>query len=293
MSRAQAGRITPVINRVRGLRKRFRRLSASGYASIAVMIVVVLIALFPAVFATHNPNVPDFASRLSAPSTAHWFGTDELGRDLFSRVMHGTRISFFASLGVVLITMLIGVPLGLIAGYVRGPVSEIILRVSDIFIAFPSLIMAMALVAVLGPGVENAMIALGLVWWPQYTRLVRGQVLQLRQMPYVEAADALGASAGRIIFRHLLPNSLTPLLVKVSLDVGVAILSLASFSFLGLGAAPPSPELGSLVAQGRDFFLDAWWYTTFPGLMILVIGLVFNTVADDLRDILDPSLRYS
>jgi peptide/nickel transport system permease protein len=275
------------------LTRSLRKLSFSGYVSGLLLILVLLVVALPGVFATHNPTVPDFGSRLTAPSLAHWFGTDELGRDIYSRIIHGTRISFLAAVGIVLITVLIGVPLGLVSGYTSGPVSETIMRVSDIFIAFPSLIMAMAIVAVLGPGIENAIIALALVWWPQYTRLVRAQVLQLKQLPYIEAVNALGASGTRVVFRHLLPNSVTPLIVKISLDIGVAILSLASFSFLGLGAAPPSPELGSLVSQGRDFFLDAWWYTTFPGAVILLIGLVFNTLADDLRDVLDPSLRYN
>jgi len=283
----------PVL-RIRGRRvsSLLRQVSPLGWASLLVCLVAIVAALFPGLFATDDPFALAMGQRLKSPSPEAWFGTDELGRDLFSRVMHGVRLSLGSALGVVLLTALVGIPIGILAGYLGGWVDTALMRLADMFIAFPSLIMAMAIVTVLGPGLTNAMIALALVWWPQYARLARGQVLQLREMQYVEAAGALGATSGRIMSRHLLPNSLTPLAVKMSLDVSVAILTTASFSFLGLGAAPPSPELGSLVTQGRNYFLQAWWYTTMPGAVILLISLAFNVIADDLRDLLDPSLRH-
>ncbi len=283
----------PVL-RIRGRRvsSLLRQVSPLGWVSLLVCLVAIVAALFPGLFATDDPFALAMGQRLKPPSPEAWFGTDELGRDLFSRVMHGVRLSLGSALGVVLLTALVGIPIGILAGYLGGWVDTALMRLADMFIAFPSLIMAMAIVTVLGPGLTNAMIALALVWWPQYARLARGQVLQLREMQYVEAAGALGATSGRIMSRHLLPNSLTPLAVKMSLDVSVAILTTASFSFLGLGAAPPSPELGSLVTQGRNYFLQAWWYTTMPGAVILLISLAFNVIADDLRDLLDPSLRH-
>ncbi len=267
------------------------RLSPLGSMSLVIVIVALALTIVPDLFATHDPRAINVIRRLQPPSLEAWFGTDELGRDLFSRVVHGIRLSLGAALGVVVLTALIGIPVGVVAGYLGGWFDTVVMRIADVFIAFPSLIMAMAIVTVLGPGLGNAMIALAMVWWPQYARLARGQVLQLRELPYIEAASALGARAGRIMLRHLLPNALTPLVVKMSLDVSVAILATASFSFLGLGASPPSPELGSLVTQGRNYFLDGWWYTTLPGAVILVLSLAFNVLADDLRDILDPSLR--
>jgi len=269
-----------------------RRLSPLGWASLVLVVLAVAMALFPQLFATDDPFAIAMGQRLRPPSAEAWFGTDELGRDLYSRVVHGVRLSLGSALGVVLLTALVGIPIGILAGYLRGWFDTVLMRIADMFIAFPSLIMAMAIVTVLGPGLTNAMIALALVWWPQYARLARGQVLQLRETQYVEAAGALGATSGRIMTRHLLPNAPTPLAAEMSLDVSVAILTTASFSFLGLGAAPPSPELGSLVTQGRNYFLQGWWYTTMPGAVILVVSLAFNVIADDLRDVLDPSLRY-
>lgn len=275
----------------RSVRARLRRVSPLGWVAMVVALVAILIALFPDRFATRDSLAIDIRNRLDPPSAEAWFGTDELGRDLYSRTVQGIRLSLGSALGVVLLTALVGIPVGILSGFLGGWLDVVLMRIADMFIAFPQLIMAMAIVTVLGPGLTNAMIALAIVWWPQYARLARGQVLQLREVQFVEAATALGARSGRIMARHLLPNSLTPLIVKMSLDVSVAILATASFSFLGLGAAPPSPELGSLVTQGRNYFLQAWWYTTMPGAVILVLSLSFNVIADDLRDMLDPTLR--
>jgi len=269
-----------------------QRLSPLGIIALVIILLALVATVFPKIFAPYNPNVLNIIDRLQPPSTSYPFGTDELGRDLFSRTIHGVRLSLGASLMVVVISTIIGTPIGLLAGYMGGRIDALLMRLADILIAFPSLIMAMAIVTVLGPGLQNAMVALALVWWPQYARLARGQAMQIRGLPYIEAATALGLSNGRILFRHVLPNTLTPLFVKMSLDVSLAILATASFSFLGLGAAPPSPELGSLVTQGRNYFLEAWWYTTFPGAVILLLSLAFNIIADDLRDVLDPTLRF-
>lgn len=280
---------TPEVSRRR--LPRWARLSPLGWGAFVVVVLSLAIAAVPQLFATHDPLGFNIGQRLRPPSEAAWFGTDELGRDLYSRVIHGIRLSLSASIGIVILTALVGIPVGIVAGYLGRGFDLVLMRLADMFIAFPSLIMAMAIVTVLGPGLRNSMIALALVWWPQYARLARGQVLQLRELPYIEAAAALGARSGRIMWRHLLPNAFTPIAVKMSLDVSVAILATASFSFLGLGASPPSPELGSLVTQGRNYFLQAWWYTTLPGVAILLVSLAFNVLADDLRDLLDPSLQ--
>lgn len=272
--------------------RNLRRLSPLGIGAAIVLLLALLISLFPGLFTEGAPNVMNMVERLQPPSFRHPFGTDELGRDLYTRSMFGIRLSLGAAVSVVLLSALIGVPFGLIAGFAGGRTDAILMRFADILIAFPSLIMAMAIVTVLSPGLVNAMIALALVWWPHYARLVRGQTLQVREMPFVEAAGALGMRRFRILWRHVFPNTLSPILVKMSLDVSLAILATASFSFLGIGATPPSPELGSLVTQGRNYFLEAWWYTTFPGLVILLLSLAFNVVADDVRDVLDPTLRY-
>lgn len=282
----------PTRTRAKRARRLLRRLSPLGIAATLVMLTSAAIAFFPGFFSLSDPMALNMVERLASPSLSHPFGTDELGRDLWSRSMHGIRLSLGASLAVVLLSAVLGVPFGLVAGFAGGRTDAILMRFADILIAFPSLIMAMAIVTVLGPGLPNAMIALALVWWPQYARLVRGQAMQVREMPYIEAASALGMRNGRILAHHVFPNTLTPIVVKMSLDVSLAILATASFSFLGLGASPPSPELGSLVTQGRNYFLEAWWYTTFPGVVILLLSLAFNVIADDLRDALDPSLRF-
>lgn len=280
------------VGRLRRWLRPLRRLSPLGIVAALTMAMALIVALAPGVFALYDPMALNMAERLEAPSLRHPFGTDELGRDLFSRAMYGVRLSLGAAVAVVLFSALIGVPFGLLSGFTGGRLDAVMMRVADILIAFPTLIMAMAIVTVLSPGLFNAMIALALVWWPQYARLVRGQAMQVREMPYIEAAIALGSGGGRILWRHMFPNTLSPILVKMSLDVSLAILATASFSFLGVGAAPPSPELGSLVTQGRNYFLEAWWYTTFPGAVILLLSLAFNVIADDLRDALDPSLRF-
>jgi peptide/nickel transport system permease protein len=230
-------------------------------------------------------------ARRLPPSWVHLFGTDEVGRDVFSRVIGGAAISLLTGVVVVSLAIVIGVPLGAIAGFVGGPLDTVVMRVTDIFLAFPTLILAIAITAALGSGAGNAMLAVGLVWWPTYCRLIRGQVLAAREESYVEAARAQGATNLWVIFQHILPNCVSPIIVAASMDIGYAILLAAGLSFVGLGARPPLPEWGRMVADGRRYFPQAWWIATFPGLAIFVTVFSFNLLGDGLRDLLDPFSR--
>jgi peptide/nickel transport system permease protein len=243
-----------------------------------------LIAPFPgdAGTATHPYTV------LKAPSAAHWFGTDQVGRDIFSRVLFGARVSPVVAFIVLAIACLIGIPLGVAAGFLGGWVDELIMRATDVFLAFPPLLLALALAAVLPASLTSLTIAIAAVWWPWYVRLIRGQAASVAGRPYVEACRALGISRTRIIFRHILPNSITPVLVQVSLDVGGVILTASALSFLGLGAQDPVPDWGLMVSQGQSYFTPDWWLVTFAGLAILLTAFAFNLLGDGLRDLLDP-----
>jgi peptide/nickel transport system permease protein len=264
-----------------------------GIAGGLVLAVLVAVSLFPQAIATRDPYAIDADARLRPPSLAHPFGTDELGRDVWSRVAHGTRISLAAALLVVAVSGAVGTALGLVAGYAGGPADELVMRVSDVFIAFPALIMAMGITAFLGPGLGHAMVAVIVIWWPQYARLARAQVVAETVKPYVEAARAVGRSGLGVLVRHVVPNAWVPLLIKATLDLGVALLLTASLSFLGLGAKPPTPELGALVTQGREHLMTAWWYSTFPGLVMFAAVFACNLLGDSLRDALDPALSSS
>jgi peptide/nickel transport system permease protein len=255
---------------------------------IIVAIFAPLLAPFPgdAGTATHPFQV------LHAPSAAHWFGTDQVGRDILSRVIYGTRVSPVIAVIVLAVACAIGVPLGVAAGFLGGWVDELIMRVTDIFLAFPPLLLALALAAVLPASLTSLTIAIAAVWWPWYVRLIRGQAASVAGRPYVEACRALGVSRLRIIFRHILPNSVTPLLVQVSLDVGGVILTASALSFLGLGAQDPTPDWGLMVAEGQSYFTPDWWLVTFPGLAILLTAFAFNLLGDGLRDLLDPRRSF-
>ncbi len=248
-------------------------------------------ALVSVVYLPHSPYAIAVEQRFRPPSAAHLFGTDDLGRDVLSRVIAGTRISLSVAGSVLAISSVLGVPLGVFAAYRGGMVDEIIMRAADVFLAFPSFLLAMAIVAALGPSLANAVLAVGIAWWPRYARLMRGQVLAVMHLPYVEAARALGAGEARVLVRHILPNCLAPLLIMLATDAGNAILITASLSFVGLGARPPLPEWGFMVAQGRQFLLTAWWNPLAPGLAIGVTVAAFLFVGDALRDLLDPKLR--
>lgn len=229
--------------------------------------------------------------KLQPPDATHWFGTDEVGNDIFTRVVLGTRVTLQIACIVTGVAMLIGVPLGMIAGFVGGRVQEAIMRVTDVFLSVPGLILAIAIVGALGPGIVNAMLALSLVWWPGYVRLVQAKTLSLKNEIYVQAARSMGASKLRIVFVHILPNCTSPIIVKASMDMGMAILGAASLGFLGLGAQPPFPEWGAMISVARTYLPDWWWYSFFPGVAISLTVLGFNLLGDGLRDVLDPKHR--
>jgi len=233
-------------------------------------------------------GVTNVSHKMLPPSADNLMGTDRLGRDMFSRVIMGTRMAAAVPLGVVFFAILIGAPLGAIAGYKGGWVDEAIMRITDLFLAFPSLLLAMAITASLGRGIQNAAIALVISWWPWYTRLVRGVTISLKERYFVEAARAVGVRDMVIILRHILPNTISPILVQATVDLGTVILAMGSLGFLGLGTQPPNPDWGLMVSEGRDFILNQWWISTFPGLAIFIVVLAFNLVGDTLRDIFDP-----
>lgn len=269
------------------------RLKKSPLTLVGMVIISCLVftALFAPVIAPYDPFQIDPANRLKPPSSKHWFGTDTAGRDMLSRVIFGTRISIRIGATVVFLTVISGSLIGLFSGYFGGKFDEVVMRITDVFFSVPYLILAMAITAALGSGLLNAMFSLILVWWPIYARLIRGQVLQIREAPYIEAARGLGASRRRIIFRHILPNAATPIIVQASLDFGNAIMYAAALSFIGLGAQPPAPEWGAMISLARNYLQDSWWFATFPGLAILVTVLGFNLLGDGIRDMTDPRLR--
>lgn len=257
----------------------------------AVIVGVWLVtALGAPLIAPQSPVAVDVMNRLQPPSAAHLFGTDEAGRDNFSRIVYGARITIPAALGVILVAMLVGSAVGAVAGYAGGRVDEILMRVVDVVLAFPSILLAMAITAALGLGLRHAMLAMILVWWPEFARLMRGQVLVTKGNDYVAAAHALGAETWRIVGLHVIPNAFPPIVVKATLDIGNAIILTAALSFIGLGAVPPEPEWGAMIAAGRAKF-EYWWAATFPGLAILSVVLGFNFLGDGLQDWLNPRLR--
>lgn len=258
---------------------------------LAFLILFGLSALFAPVLPLPDPLDQALTVRLKPPSPAHLLGTDQLGRDILSRIVFGGRISLTIGLTVVVTAGLLGTLVGLVSGYFGGVTEEILMRITDVFFAFPSLILAMAIAGALGPGLTNAMIAISAVTWPIYARLVRSQVLTLRKQEFVEAAISLGASTPRILFRHILPNSLAPILVQISFNMGSAILTAAGLSFIGFGAQPPTPEWGVMISEGRQYLSTHYWLSTFPGIAILLTVTAFNLIGDGLRDLLDPRLR--
>jgi peptide/nickel transport system permease protein len=250
---------------------------------------MILTALVGPLIVPHDPAAQQLALRLEGPSWANWFGLDELGRDILARVLSGARISLLVGVVVVGVSASVGIVLGSVAGYFGGYVDEVISRLIDILLAFPGLLLAIALVAVLGPSLQNVILALTLIGWVGYARLVRGQVLRAREFEYVQAARALGASTVRILARHVIPSALPAVTVQATLGMGAAILSEAALSFLGLGVQPPTPSWGTMLSYGKAHLLDAPHLTVFPGLAIAVLVLGFNFLGDGLRDSLDPA----
>ena len=275
--------------RRRGLPAPFRRSPLAVTALAVVGAWVVLAAAAPAL-APYAPLQQDIASRLAPPSAVHWLGTDALGRDVLSRILHGGRISIPVGIAAVVLAAGAGVVVGGVAGYVGRLVDEAVMRATDLMLAFPTVIFALVITAALGAGIRNAVLAIMVAWWPTYARLARGLVLAVREREYVQVAAALGASDLRILLRYVVPNVVSSIIVLGTLDVGHAILTFAALSFLGLGPPPEVPEWGSMIAAGRNHF-DQWWIGTFPGLAILSLTIAFNVVGDSLRDFLDPRLR--
>jgi peptide/nickel transport system permease protein len=272
-------------------RRQLRRILRNPTTVIGLAIIGcwLLLALAAPVAAPQSPTATAMASRLQPPSAGHLFGTDQYGRDILSRVIWGARISLPIGLVSVGISVLVGVPLGAAAGYFGGRLEQVIMRIMDMLMAFPSLLLAIAISATLGPGLTGAMVAVGVVGIPDFCRLMHGQTLSIRKREFVEAAGALGSTDRHIISRHILPNCLSPLVVRATLGLGFAVLSAASLSFLGLGVRPPVPEWGAMIAEGREFIISGqWWVFTFPGLAILTTVLSLNLMGDGLRDFLDP-----
>lgn len=258
---------------------------------LAIMLIVVFLMLFSPWLVPHDPNAIDLTARLQAPSASHWFGTDEVGRDLFSRVLIGSQQSVAAGLAVVILAGSIGSLLGCFSGVLGGMVDALVMRGMDIMLSVPSLVLTMALAAALGPSLFNAMLAIAIVRIPFYVRLARGQTLMLRHQAYMQATRTFGASRWHLITWHVLRNVLPPLVVQASLDIGTSILMAATLGFIGLGAQQPTAEWGAMVSNGRNFILDQWWYCAFPGMAILITATGFNLFGDGLRDLLDPKSR--
>lgn len=279
-----------------GLRKRLRRNRLVRYLifdplnlfGVLIVLLLIFLCIFGPLIAPYSPTIPDYSYMLSGPSGVHLFGTDFIGDDILSRILAGARLSVGTGAAVLALAVVVGLLLGAISGFVGGLVDEVIMRVTDMFLAFPILILALAIAATLGPGLTSAIIALAVGYWPIYARLLRGQVLSLRELDYVEAARSLGVSNIGIMWRHILPNALGPIVVELSLDMGGTILFVSSLSFIGMGAQPPSPEWGAMIVAGRDYLRTAWWTCTFPGVALTLAVLGFNLVGDGLRDALDP-----
>ncbi len=260
-----------------------------GILGLVIVFAFFLFAFFPQAFTRYDPELLSLRTRLLPPSSQHWLGTDQLGMDVYSRVIYGARTTLKIVVVVLAIATSIGFVVGTLAGYFGGIVDEILMRITDVVIAFPFLILAIAVNAALGRGLLQTMLAVGFSWWPSYARLVRGQVLAIKNEEYVMAARALGGSDIRVMARHVFRNSMDPVIVRITLDVGLVALTTAGLSFLGLGAEPPTPEWGRMVAEGRDFLLDQWWISTYPGLALFLVVVGFNLVGMILRDWLDPS----
>ena len=275
---------SPLRRSMRSLRR--NRMAMLGLFIILFWAIAAILAPFTAI---RDPIAQSIGDRLQAPSAQYWFGTDELGRDVFSRVIYGARISLPIGFVVILFAVMVGSLVGASAGYLGGTYDLLVMRLADITLAFPSIVLALAIAAVLGPSLTNALIAMVLVWWPEYARLMRSQVLSVKNNEYVTASVALGGSHLRVLFLHILPNTFAPILVKASLDAGSAILNIAALSFIGLGAVPPTAEWGAMVSSGRYQFYS-WWLTTFPGLAILTVVLGYNFLGEGVRDSFDPRM---
>jgi len=268
------------------LKLKSNRLTMIGFG---ILVFLVLVAIFAPLLAPHDPFTQDLGNRLKPLFTDdHVLGTDSLGRDILSRLIHGSRITLYIVILVALIAPVVGLFVGTVAGYAGGWADTILMRITDIFLAFPRLVLALAFVAALGAGIENAVLAIALTAWPPYARIARAETLTIRQSDYIHAVKLQGAGPLRIITKHIWPLCISSLIVRVTLDMAGIILAAAGLGFLGLGAQPPSPEWGAMISEGRKFILDHWWIATMPGLAIFTVSLAFNLLGDGLRDVLDP-----
>lgn len=283
--------VAPVTLRASALAWQRLRRSSNLVVGASILVLVLAAAFLAPKLAPYDPVDQEFTSQLRAPSAAHFFGTDEFGRDIFSRVIFGARIALNVGVLADLIATGLGVLLGVASGFFGGRTDALVTRLIDIMLAFPYLLLAMIVVAILGPGLTNAMVAIAVVYTPQFARVVRGVVLSVKEQDFVESARAMGAGTARILTQSILPNIVSPIIVMATLTIGFMIVETAGLSFLGLGASPPTPEWGSMLATGRSFMLTAPWIATFPGVAILVTVVAFNLVGDGLRDLLDPRLR--
>lgn len=268
----------------------FRR-NPLAMLGLGIVLLLVLVAAFAPLLAPQSPIAQDLAARLQPPSAAHWLGTDELGRDIYSRIVWGSRITLTIVALVVVIVGPVGLLVGTVAGHAGGWLDTVLMRVTDIFLAFPRLILALAFVSALGPGIQNAIIAIAITAWPPYARLARAETLTIRHSDFIAAAKMQGASATRIVLGHIAPLCTSSLIVRLTLDMAGIILTAAGLGFLGLGAQPPAPEWGAMISTGRQYVLDYWWVAATPGLAIVVVSLGFNLLGDGLRDVLDPKQR--
>ena len=255
---------------------------------LTIIAIFVLMAIFAPLLATHNPATQELGNRLAIPSAAHWLGTDELGRDVYSRILYGARVTLGMVIAVVVLVAPLGLAIGCIAGYFGGIVDTVLMRITDIFLAFPRLVLALAFVAALKPGVESAVLAIALTAWPPYARMARAETLTVRGSDFIAAYRLTGASSWRIIFRHIAPLCTPSLIVRVTLDMSSIIITAASLGFLGMGAQPPSPEWGAMIATAKRFMFEQWWVPMIPAVAILLVSLAFNFLGDALRDVLDP-----
>ncbi len=257
--------------------------SLSTWITYGLALIVIILAVSGSRLAPYNPLAVNTDVRFQPPGRTFWMGTDNLGRDMASRVISGTQLAVQSCLIILASATILGISIGLISGYYGGWVDELFMRISDVFIAFPGLVLAMAIAAALGPNLTNAMVAIAAVWWPSYARLVRGQVLLLKEQEFILATRALGGGDLRIMLAHLLPNLIVPLIIQITSDIGPALVTASSLSFIGMGAQPPTPEWGALVSSGRKYILDYWWMSTFPGAAIFATVLIFNGVGESIR----------
>jgi len=282
--------------KVKEFKETFYLLNRNILTKLALIMTVLLILL--AIFAPIIAPYPEDARMATHPenslapiSAQHWCGTDELGRDILSKLIFGVRISLVTGAITVFCAMGIGIFLGSVAGTIGGWVDEVIMRIVDIFMGFPPLLLSISIVSLMGPSLLNAQIAMVVSWWPWYTRLMRGQAVSVKEKQFVKAAEAIGTPKMAIIFRHVITNCLAPLIISASMDIGAVVLSLASLSFLGLGAQPPTPEWGLMVSTSKNYVMNAWWYAIFPGLAIFITVLTFNLIGDGFREVFDPKTR--